>query len=474
MPTSLQNLVNQVVNIVKNLTSGSSGTSAKTTAPTVVSSSSISVPKPPSPVSLSQPSSGVGVSFSSQQPKQPTTQPTLNVQTSIVDYLKSIGMPSDFASRAKLAQQYGITDYRGTAEQNIKLLNLLKSGQQPKTTTPTTVSSTQIVGVTGATTTPTQTSSKPSSISTPSPTTQAFVQPPAETQPQDIDALIEQKTTEVLNKYLKPVNYDEVAQQAKKIAEEFNRPLIEAFNNLKETLREQFRLAREDLMRQHEEEKQKLIGSWAARGFSPDDAVVRESLQRLQDIQNRELVELANKEATSLAQLGLGFIKTEPSSIVSIMNSLLATERTELANVLDILEKLAAARERRRQKEVEQQEKEREQIQTRIEELDDGVYLVTYGVNPRTGETRIISKIKLGAKPSKSSEAPKAQTPKTQTIILKDFLGQPSEAVIIDKTTGEIISRTPIKQQQVIQPQTKQQKKGIFQRIKEFLFGGSE
>lgn len=467
--SQIQSLLNQALSLLMK----STGTSTKSSPSTVVSSSSIKVPTPPQPVSISQ--------TTTQQPKQSTTQQSqqkLNVETSIVDYLKSIGMPSDFASRAKLAQQYGITDYRGTAEQNIKLLNLLKSGQQPKTTS--TQPSAAVTAVRPASTTPTvtQTRTQPTvSQTTPpsAPSVSFYTQPTAAPTPEvDFDTLIEQRATEVLSKYLKPVNYEEVAQQAKKIAEEFNRPLIEAFNNLKETLREQFRLAREDLMRQHEEEKQKLIGSWAARGFSPDDAVVRESLQRLQDIQNRELVELANKEATSLAQLGLGFIKTEPSSIVSIMNSLLATERTELANVLDILEKLAAARERRRQKEVEQQEKEREQIQTRIEELDDGVYLVTYGVNPRTGETRIISKIKLGAKPSKSSEAPKAQTPKTQTIILKDFLGQPSEAVIIDKTTGEIISRTPIKQQQVIQPQTKQQKKGIFQRIKEFLFGGSE
>lgn len=462
MPTSsLQNLVNQVLNILRGSQAGSS---TKTTTPTVVSSSSISVPKPPSPVSLSQPS-GVGVSFSSQQPKQPTSQPTLNVQTSIVDYLKSIGMPSDFASRAKLAQQYGITDYRGTAEQNIQLLNLLRSGQQPQTTTSTTISATQIGRATGTTTTPTQTSSRPSPTLTPPSTAQAPVQPTIETPPQDIDVLIEQKATEVLNKYLKPVNYDEIAQQAKKIAEEFNRPLIEAFNNLKETLREQFRLAKEDLMKQHEEERQRLIGSWTARGFSPDDAIVRESLEKLQDIQNRELVELTNKEATSLGQLGLSFIKTEPSSMVSIINSLLATERSTLGDVLDILEKLGAARERRRQKEEERAAKEREQIQARIEELDDGVYLVTYGINPQTGEARIISRIKIGTKPLKSEK------PQVETITLKDLMGQPIEVITRDKITGEIISRTPIQSTAPSQPLVRQPQKGILQRIREFIFG---
>src|SRR5690625_5317540 len=33
---------------------------------------------------------------------------------SIVDYLKSIGQPSSFAHRKKLAQRYGIKNYKGT------------------------------------------------------------------------------------------------------------------------------------------------------------------------------------------------------------------------------------------------------------------------------------------------------------------------------------------------------------------------
>ena len=46
----------------------------------------------------------------------------LNVKTSVVDYLKSVGKPSDYASRSKLAEQYGIADYAGSAAQNIQLL----------------------------------------------------------------------------------------------------------------------------------------------------------------------------------------------------------------------------------------------------------------------------------------------------------------------------------------------------------------
>lgn len=51
---------------------------------------------------------------------------------SIVDYLKSIHVDSSFRNRKKLAQQYGIANYRGTAAQNRELLNKMKSGTKPK------------------------------------------------------------------------------------------------------------------------------------------------------------------------------------------------------------------------------------------------------------------------------------------------------------------------------------------------------
>lgn len=56
-----------------------------------------------------------------------TSQPTGYQGNSIVDYLKSIGQPSDFTSRSQLASQNGITGYRGTASQNIDLLNKVRS-----------------------------------------------------------------------------------------------------------------------------------------------------------------------------------------------------------------------------------------------------------------------------------------------------------------------------------------------------------
>ncbi|MBI4137441.1 hypothetical protein HY469_05255, partial [Candidatus Roizmanbacteria bacterium] len=45
---------------------------------------------------------------------------------SIVDFLNSIGQASDYNSRARLARDNGILNYRGTAEQNLRLLGLLQ------------------------------------------------------------------------------------------------------------------------------------------------------------------------------------------------------------------------------------------------------------------------------------------------------------------------------------------------------------
>jgi N-acetylmuramoyl-L-alanine amidase len=63
---------------------------------------------------------------------QPALQPKGNMETdSIVTYLNSIGVDSSYANRAKLAQQYGITGYKGTADQNLKLLELMRKGATP-------------------------------------------------------------------------------------------------------------------------------------------------------------------------------------------------------------------------------------------------------------------------------------------------------------------------------------------------------
>jgi len=66
----------------------------------------------------------------------PTPPPTGYTGVSIVDYLKSVGQASDYASRARLAQQYGITGYQGTAAQNTQLLNALRGGAPPSPAPP--------------------------------------------------------------------------------------------------------------------------------------------------------------------------------------------------------------------------------------------------------------------------------------------------------------------------------------------------
>jgi N-acetylmuramoyl-L-alanine amidase CwlA len=48
---------------------------------------------------------------------------------SIVDALKSVGVNSSYSYRSKLAAANGISNYKGTSEQNTTLLNLLKQGK---------------------------------------------------------------------------------------------------------------------------------------------------------------------------------------------------------------------------------------------------------------------------------------------------------------------------------------------------------
>ncbi len=60
-----------------------------------------------------------------------------NWQTSIVDLMKMVGVDPSFANRKELAEELGMTDYEGTAEQNIALhhavLNMLaaEGGNMP-------------------------------------------------------------------------------------------------------------------------------------------------------------------------------------------------------------------------------------------------------------------------------------------------------------------------------------------------------
>lgn len=50
-------------------------------------------------------------------------------QQSLVEGLKSINEDSSFNNREKIAKLNGISNYEGTGEQNIELLNKLKQGK---------------------------------------------------------------------------------------------------------------------------------------------------------------------------------------------------------------------------------------------------------------------------------------------------------------------------------------------------------
>lgn len=64
-------------------------------------------------------------------PSKPAAKPSAPSGNSIVDYLNAKEQDSSLAARKKLAEQYGIKGYTGTAAQNLQLLDKLKSGAKP-------------------------------------------------------------------------------------------------------------------------------------------------------------------------------------------------------------------------------------------------------------------------------------------------------------------------------------------------------
>ncbi len=119
--------------------------------------------------------------------------PTFNPEVSIVDLLSSKGQPNDFASRAKLAQQAGIKDYVGTADQNAQLIGYVNN--PPATTTGTSTTQTGTTGTTGTQTGSTSTTGTPAQPATGS---TGDVYSPAILQAQnDISSALEQRNQQV-------------------------------------------------------------------------------------------------------------------------------------------------------------------------------------------------------------------------------------------------------------------------------------
>ena len=54
------------------------------------------------------------------------TQNTQNDPNSIVDFMKSKGLDSSYEARKALAHKFGMASYSGKAEENVKLLELMK------------------------------------------------------------------------------------------------------------------------------------------------------------------------------------------------------------------------------------------------------------------------------------------------------------------------------------------------------------
>lgn len=68
---------------------------------------------------------------SKPKPVAPKPKPSTG-GTSIVNYLNSKGINSSFSNRKKLASQYGISNYKGTASQNLELLKLMRDEKPAK------------------------------------------------------------------------------------------------------------------------------------------------------------------------------------------------------------------------------------------------------------------------------------------------------------------------------------------------------
>lgn len=85
---------------------------------------------PPAPLAPQNTPLAQTPAINTTQPSPTTVNATPYTGNSIVDALSQGGQASDFASRTKLAQTYGIQGYTGSADQNMELLNKYKSGLQ--------------------------------------------------------------------------------------------------------------------------------------------------------------------------------------------------------------------------------------------------------------------------------------------------------------------------------------------------------
>lgn len=82
-------------------------------------------------------------------------------QTSVVDYMNANGQDSSYANRSKLATQYGIQNYSGTAAQNTQLLGILQTAAANKAAAPAPTPTSPTPGATASAVTGIQTTLQP-------------------------------------------------------------------------------------------------------------------------------------------------------------------------------------------------------------------------------------------------------------------------------------------------------------------------
>ena len=324
-----------------------------------------STPAPPTPPSLSSSTSAASYSTPSgaaTYSTPSTTVPSSAIQSSytgssIVDYLNLTGQPSDFSSRAKLAQQYGIPNYTGTAAQNTQLLNLLRSGSTPSGTS----AGTSAGGYSQPVSQPTSSMSTASQLAALqsqladvqaqkdalvkyglTDTSQLVKSSSGEYIPAKYDTLetnLTERAKSYLDQYLQPIDYDSLATQAKKMVEQNYASLQDSLNQVVNNIKAQYDAAKQDLLDAQVLELEDLKGEYSVRGLL-DSGAYTEAKRKLQESQKKELADLEQKESQDIANLHYSMMSKMPDQIVDITNSLaqeLQRRRNEALSLLGTL-----------------------------------------------------------------------------------------------------------------------------------------
>jgi len=278
--------------------------------------------------------------------------PQLNVGTSIVDYLKSIGKPSSFEYRSQLAKQYNIPNYRGTAEQNIKLLNILKN-LGAKTTTKTSTGGTTTGGTKKGGTTKGGTTIGKTTIGE---ITREEAEEKSLTPLTEGGKNVKDVVQDYINKYLGKIDYSALADEAKRIAEATYQPIENKLKDIINNIKAAYKSAQEDLLENQKREIEELKGAYAVRGLL-NSGVYQKALQDLRKKHVQEMNDLTQREAQDITNISYEVASKKPTAIndiLRVLTSELQSQRTRASILLGSLltSELAEEREKRKEKQV--------------------------------------------------------------------------------------------------------------------------